>query len=241
MIPGYKPYESDDGGLYTDNGEYVDDIPEVTNISVGYQKHHTHEEQQDIVYAQLLLKAVLKVDWANLPVVRDPKVTESKYANTTTWHGSGTWKGRSVGQGVGTWVPGKRDNQGKFGPGHYVFTGNEPVHESPLGPESRQSQGTQWPTKKDQEEIERAARSPANPKAVNLLAGTVKLPANYKAVTESLGGGFHSVRCVTCDQQNVYSSNDLELPFKFCEYCSAPIDQETEDEAAWKAQYKCDV
>lgn len=230
VIPGYKPYASDDGGLYTDNGEYVDDIPEVTNISVGYQKHHTHEEQQDIVYAELLLKELLKVDWANLPVVRDPKVSESRYAHLTTWHGAGTWKGRSTDHGRGTWVPGKRDPQGKFGPGHYVYSGPA---------ESEQSKGTQWPTKKDQEEIDRAAKTTSN-KATNLLS-PARLPAHYKAVTETLGGGFHSVRCVTCDQQNIYTTDELDRPFKFCEYCSAPLDQETEDEAAWKAQYKCDV
>jgi len=72
FIPGYKPYASDDGGLYTDNYEYEAMIPEVTNISVGYWGHHTNREKQDIKYANLLLKALLKVDWSKLPVVRDP-------------------------------------------------------------------------------------------------------------------------------------------------------------------------
>lgn len=71
-VPGYKPFGSDDGGLYTDNYEYMGLIPEVTNISVGYSGHHTHKEKQDIKYANLLLKSLLKVDWKSLPIIRDP-------------------------------------------------------------------------------------------------------------------------------------------------------------------------
>jgi hypothetical protein len=41
-------YIKDDGGVYTDSAEFVDYIPECTNISVGYYSEHTVNEKQDI-------------------------------------------------------------------------------------------------------------------------------------------------------------------------------------------------
>jgi hypothetical protein len=102
IIPGYQPYQSDDGGLYTDNYEYESMIPEVTNISVGYFGHHTNRERQDITYANLLLKALLKVNWHKLPVVRDP----NDPANSR-WGGHGYSLGR-----YGNWG---YDKLGKWG------------------------------------------------------------------------------------------------------------------------------
>jgi hypothetical protein len=76
-------YVKDDGGVYTDSAEFVDIIPECTNISVGYYKEHTHTESQDIDHLERLANACLQVDWDNLPTVRDPKITE--YKTTTTY------------------------------------------------------------------------------------------------------------------------------------------------------------
>ena len=75
-------YKKDDGGVYTDSAEFVDIIPECTNISVGYYKEHTTNESQDIVHLEKLAEACLIVDWENLPTERDPKFTEYK---TTTY------------------------------------------------------------------------------------------------------------------------------------------------------------
>lgn len=80
-------YKKDDGGVYTDSAEFIDIIPECTNISVGYYKEHTHNESQDIEHLEKLANACLQVDWDNLPTVRDPKVTEYK---TTTYSSYGT-------------------------------------------------------------------------------------------------------------------------------------------------------
>ncbi len=103
-------YVKDDGGVYTDSAEFVDLIPECTNVSVGYYKEHTFNESQDIEHLVKLADACLKVDWENLPTKRDPLVYETKgYTNYTgiysgefewddeeeeDWHGS---RRRSVG------------------------------------------------------------------------------------------------------------------------------------------------
>lgn len=71
-------YKKDDGGVYTDSAEFVDLIPECTNVSVGYYKEHSFNESQDIEHLVKLANACLLVDWENLPTKRDPLVYESK-------------------------------------------------------------------------------------------------------------------------------------------------------------------
>jgi hypothetical protein len=75
-------YSKDTGGVYTDSAEFVDIIPECTNISVGYYKEHTTNEYQDIEHLISLCSAVVKVDWENLPTKRDPKLSEHKSYNS---------------------------------------------------------------------------------------------------------------------------------------------------------------
>ena len=82
-------YKKDDGGVYTDSAEFIDIIPECTNLSVGYYKEHTHTESQDIDHLERLANACLKVDWDNLPTVRDPKVTEYKTSTYSNNYSSG--------------------------------------------------------------------------------------------------------------------------------------------------------
>ena len=74
-------YKKDDGGVYTDSAEFVDIIPECTNLSVGYYKEHTVNESQNIKHLEKLAEACLKVDWENLPTKRDPSKTEYKSYN----------------------------------------------------------------------------------------------------------------------------------------------------------------
>ena len=71
-------YAPDDTGVYTDTAEFVDIIPECTNISVGYDHEHSQQESLNIHHYQLLADAVLRVDWDKLPVDRDPTVPEYK-------------------------------------------------------------------------------------------------------------------------------------------------------------------
>jgi len=71
-------YSTDDSGVYTDTAEFVDNIPECTNISIGYYSEHGEREHLDVNHLQRLAAAVLKFDWDALPVERDPKVKEIK-------------------------------------------------------------------------------------------------------------------------------------------------------------------
>lgn len=64
--------EPDDTGVLTDSAQFMDIVPECTNISVGYMYEHTTVEQQDIDFLQRLCKAVCLIDWETLPVERDP-------------------------------------------------------------------------------------------------------------------------------------------------------------------------
>jgi len=91
-------YQTDDTGVYTDSAEFMDIIPECTNISVGYYKEHTTGEHQDINHLISLAEACTKVDWESLPVKRNPNEREYKgwgsygqydrYGYHDDWHGS---------------------------------------------------------------------------------------------------------------------------------------------------------
>jgi hypothetical protein len=60
----------DPTGVFTDSANFIDYIPECTNISVGYFNEHTHDEVQNITYLERLAKACVAVDWSNLVVKR---------------------------------------------------------------------------------------------------------------------------------------------------------------------------
>ena len=83
-------YIKDDGGVYTDSAEFVDLIPECTNVSVGYYSEHTKNENQDIRHLVNLASACLLVDWENLPTKRNPAVYEGKTYKSTYSSGYST-------------------------------------------------------------------------------------------------------------------------------------------------------
>lgn len=66
------PMMPDPYGSFTDSNEYVYDVSECTNLSVGYYKQHTSSETQDLVFAERLLLALLDADFSNL-VFQRPK------------------------------------------------------------------------------------------------------------------------------------------------------------------------
>lgn len=72
-------YSPDDTGVYTDTAEYIEMIPECTNVSCGYQDEHTPREQLDVAHIVALRDACLRLDWESLPVVRDPSEIEPRY------------------------------------------------------------------------------------------------------------------------------------------------------------------
>ena len=59
-------YVNDSGGTFTDTANYIDIIPECTNISVGYFNQHTINETQSISHAMSLRDAMLKFDETKL-------------------------------------------------------------------------------------------------------------------------------------------------------------------------------
>ena len=73
-------YMPDDGGVYTDTAEFIDIIPECTNVSVGYVREHSDEEAQDILHLQAMADTLVKIDWDALPTERDPSVRDYGYS-----------------------------------------------------------------------------------------------------------------------------------------------------------------
>lgn len=63
-------YATDINGGRTDSHEFIDLIPECTNLSVGYFNEHTVTESQDIEFLILLSMVVCKIDWDSLPTKR---------------------------------------------------------------------------------------------------------------------------------------------------------------------------
>jgi hypothetical protein len=60
----------DNTGVFTDSANFIDNINECTNISVGYFSEHTKDEYQNITFLEQLCNACIKVDWANLTISR---------------------------------------------------------------------------------------------------------------------------------------------------------------------------
>jgi hypothetical protein len=63
----------DDTGIYTDTAEFMELIPECTNLSAGYYNEHSAREFLDVEYLGMLLKAMITVQWDELPTERDPR------------------------------------------------------------------------------------------------------------------------------------------------------------------------
>ena len=70
-------YLPDNTGVYTDTAEFIDIIPECTNISVGYYSEHSDKESLDIIHLQALAERVVLIDWDSLPTDRDPTVVDA--------------------------------------------------------------------------------------------------------------------------------------------------------------------
>lgn len=77
-----------DTGVYTDTAEFIEIIPECTNLSVGYKFQHGDREEQDVEYLIRMAEALVQIDWASLPVSRDP--AEVDMASLSAWY-SDTW------------------------------------------------------------------------------------------------------------------------------------------------------
>ena len=60
----------DPTGIFTDSANFIEVIPECTNVSVGYFNEHTHDEIQNITFLERLAEACVAVDWDKLVVKR---------------------------------------------------------------------------------------------------------------------------------------------------------------------------
>ena len=82
-------YAPDDTGVYTDTAEFVDVIPECTNLSAGYYNEHSDREWVDIDHVKALFDATVTLDWETLPVKREAvdewAIVESKLAGDKFW------------------------------------------------------------------------------------------------------------------------------------------------------------
>lgn len=80
-------YSPDNTGVYTDTAEFIDVIPECTNISVGYNFEHSDKEELDLVHFQALANRVVNIDWDSLPTDRDPTVRETYQDKWSDYYG----------------------------------------------------------------------------------------------------------------------------------------------------------
>ena len=86
-------YLPDDTGVYTDTAEFIDVIPECTNISVGYAHEHSDRESLDIVHFLALAERVVNIDWDGLPTDRDPTEIETFGSRMDRWSDYGEYWG----------------------------------------------------------------------------------------------------------------------------------------------------
>ncbi len=63
-------FELDYTGSFTDSANFIQNINECTNVSIGYFNEHTNNEYQNITFLENLCKACINIDWANLTVAR---------------------------------------------------------------------------------------------------------------------------------------------------------------------------
>lgn len=75
----------DDGGSFTDSYSFFSKVPECTNISVGYENAHSKSEILDLEFLVDLAEACVQVGWDDLPVERDPMITEYSRWSTPPW------------------------------------------------------------------------------------------------------------------------------------------------------------
>ena len=71
-------YAPDETGVYTDTAEFIDAIPECTNISVGYMNEHTTNESLDLRHLGALIRQCVALDWEALPTERNTMDTDAK-------------------------------------------------------------------------------------------------------------------------------------------------------------------
>lgn len=73
---GALSYVHDDTGSYTDSYTYFDTIPECCNVSIGYEREHGPNETLDVGHLWRLRCAMVRADFSELCIERDPATIE---------------------------------------------------------------------------------------------------------------------------------------------------------------------
>jgi hypothetical protein len=91
-------HKASDRGVITDVGQFNEHIQESINIAAGYENQHGDQEVQDMTYIEVLAKQMIKLDYAELVVVR--KVTDmgdygwggyGNFSQSSSLHRSNYW------------------------------------------------------------------------------------------------------------------------------------------------------
>ena len=70
----------DNTGIFTDTANYVELIPECTNISCGYEAEHTKREVLDANFLSQLRDVVVILDWESLPTERIAEPAQARFS-----------------------------------------------------------------------------------------------------------------------------------------------------------------
>jgi len=82
LLPPKEQMSGNSGGSFTDSANYTKLIAECTNVSVSYKSQHTSRENFDLVwFRDILVPALMKITWHDLPVVRDPNEVSIPYGS----------------------------------------------------------------------------------------------------------------------------------------------------------------
>jgi hypothetical protein len=125
-------YLPDNTGVYTDTAEFIEVIPECTNISVGYYSEHSDKESLDIIHLQALAERVAKIDWDCLPTDRDPTVVEYMDWGYDSWR-SPSLTGVSAFAGVGEWAGLHHLNDDDYDYDSYTIELQEALYDAQAG------------------------------------------------------------------------------------------------------------
>lgn len=78
-------YSPDSNGLFTDSLQFVADVPECTNLSVGYTSPHCNSEKQDLDFLAYLCEVCAEIDWEGFSTHRIPAPPETKRYSSRDW------------------------------------------------------------------------------------------------------------------------------------------------------------
>lgn len=72
---------ADSGGTFTDTANYMEQVSECTNLSVGYYNQHTAKESLDLAFICDLRERLLALDTSKLVIERDPTVIDAAHSD----------------------------------------------------------------------------------------------------------------------------------------------------------------